>query len=46
MDIKTVLNKNILEQIIDEKLKPVIKTIDEEAYYPKKNLSALGQSIF
>ncbi|WP_413301163.1 acyl-CoA dehydrogenase family protein [Bacillus sp. 1P10SD] len=36
----------VLNQIINQHLKPYIKQIDEEAYYPKEFLSAVGKGGF
>lgn len=35
-----------LQQIIDEKLKPVVKKVDEQAFYAEDYLIALGQAGF
>ncbi|WP_338448965.1 acyl-CoA dehydrogenase family protein [Niallia oryzisoli] len=40
------LNKRTFKQIINENLKPIIRKIDEESYYPKEFLSAVGQAGF
>lgn len=44
--MQTDLNKRKLNQIINEQLKPFIRKIDQEAYYPKEFLSAVGNAGF
>jgi hypothetical protein len=43
-DVKTNKDKRVLDQIINEHLKPFIRKIDEEAYYPKYFLNAVGNA--
>lgn len=40
----TNLKNKVLEQVINEQLKPIIKKIDQEGFYPKEFLKALGYS--
>lgn len=40
------LNKELLERIIDEKLKPVVKKVDEQAHYAEDYILALSEIWF
>lgn len=40
------LNKELLLQIIEEKLKPVVKKVDEQAHYAESYILALGEAGF
>lgn len=40
---KPFINKELLNQIIETELKPYVKKIDEEAFYVKRYLEALGK---
>lgn len=40
------VNKELLVQIIDEKLKPVVKKVDEQAHYAEEYILALGEAGF
>ena len=40
------VNKELLLQIIDEKLKPVVKKVDEQAHYAEDYIFALGEAGF
>lgn len=40
------LNKELLERIIDEKLKPVVKKVDEQAHYAEDYILALSEAGF
>lgn len=44
--MQTDTKKEILERIINEKLKPIIRKVDEEAYFPKEFLHEVGHSSF
>lgn len=46
MDEKSFIDKQLLEQIIETKLKPFVKKIDEEAFYAKSYLETLGKEGF
>src|ERR1700719_1480688 len=38
------LENEVLDEIINERLKPIIKKIDQEGFYPKDFLKAIGNS--
>ena len=40
------VNKELLVQIIDEKLKPVVKKVDEQAHYAEEYILALSEAGF
>lgn len=43
---KSLINKELLSDIIDEDLRPFVRKIDEEAFYAKSYLEKLGQAGF
>lgn len=42
--MEKVTDLMVLDQIINEQLKPIIKKIDQEGFYPKEFLKAIGNS--
>lgn len=44
MAVEQIEREDAIQQLIEHQLKPVVKKVDEEAYYPHEYLSGLGRA--